>query len=147
MVLPREGCVLDLGCGYGPVGIVAASSTPTLRVIMVDVNLRAVQLAKENAKRNGAENAEVRHGSLYEPVEDMQFAAVLCNPPISAGLQTVRSLVTGAPRHIESEGSLQMVVRSSKGGKRLTDLLKETFGNVTVLARASGYRVILSEKS
>ncbi len=50
MVLPDKGCVLDLGCGYGPVGIAAAASNPCLNVFMVDVNIRAVRLARRNVE-------------------------------------------------------------------------------------------------
>ena len=147
MVLPERGSVLDLGCGYGPVGISAASSNHYLHVVMVDVNRRAVWLAGENAKRNRTDNIEVRHGFLYEPVNSMNFAAILCNPPVSAGMETVSSIVMNAPRHLQGGGSLQLVVRSKKGGKRLFSMMAEAFGSVEVLAKQSGYRVLLSKKS
>lgn len=146
MVLPEEGYVLDLGCGYGPVGIVAAVSNPNLHVVMVDVNERAVWLAKENVKRNSIENIEVSCGFLYEPVEEMKFDAVLCNPPVSAGMQILLQIVFNAPRHLRDDGSFQLVVRSRIGSKRLQDELKKAFGNVKVLVRKSGYRVFLSKK-
>jgi 16S rRNA (guanine1207-N2)-methyltransferase len=145
MVLPENGLVLDLGCGYGPVGIAAAAFNPNLQVIMTDVNERAVWLARENAKRNGVENVKVRQGFLYEPVEDMKFEVVLSNPPITAGMKTVMPLIEQAPQHLAKEGTLQIVVRSKVSGKRLTNLMAETFGNVKVLARKSGYRVLISK--
>jgi 16S rRNA (guanine1207-N2)-methyltransferase len=146
MVLPEEGCVLDLGCGYGPVGIVAAVSNSNLRVVMVDVNERAVWLAKENVKRNSVENIEVRCGFLYEPVEEMKFDAVLCNPPVSAGMQILLQIVFNAPRHLRDDGSFQLVVRSRIGSRRIRDELEKAFGSVRVLVRKSGYRVFLSKK-
>jgi 16S rRNA (guanine1207-N2)-methyltransferase len=145
MVLPENGLVLDLGCGYGPVGIAAAAFNPNLQVVMTDVNERAVWLARENAKRNGVENVKVRQGFLYEPVEDMKFEVVLSNPPITAGMKTVMPLIEQAPQHLAKEGTLQIVVRSKVSGKRLTNLMAETFGNVKVLARKSGYRVLISK--
>jgi 16S rRNA (guanine1207-N2)-methyltransferase len=145
MVLPEKGLVLDLGCGYGPVGVAAAAFNPRLQVVMTDVNERAVWLAKENAKRNGVENVEVKQGFLYEPVQNMRFKAVRSNPPIAAGMKTVRPLITQAPRHLADEGTVQIVVRSRVSGKRLTRLMSETFGNVDVLARKSGYRVLISK--
>jgi 16S rRNA (guanine1207-N2)-methyltransferase len=147
MVLPEKGKVLDLGCGYGPVGVVAAVLNPELHVVMVDVNERAVRLARENAKRNRTDNVEVHHGFLYEPVEDMEFDAVLCNPPVSAGMKTVTSIVTNAPKHLRENGSFQIVVRTKIGGNRLSAELEKAFGNVEVLSRGSGYRVLLSKKS
>jgi 16S rRNA (guanine1207-N2)-methyltransferase len=147
MVLPEKGNVLDLGCGYGPVGVVAAVSNPDIRVIMVDVNQRAASLARENAKRNRADNVEVRRGFLYGPVEDMEFDAVLCNPPVSAGMKTVTSIITNAPGHLRENGSFQIVVRTKIGGKRLSAELEKVFGDVKVLSKRSGYRVLLSKKS
>ena len=147
MVLPDKGNALDLGCGYGPVGVVAAVSNPDLHVVMVDVNERAVRLTRENAKRNRADNVKVRCGFLYEPVEDMQFEAIFCNPPVSVGMKTVTSIVNNAPRHLRDNGSFQIVVRTKIGGKRLSAELEQVFGNVNVLSRGSGYRVLLSKKS
>ena len=80
MTLPERGSVLDVGCGYGPVGIAAATFNPNLKVVMTDVNERAVWLAKENAKRNALQNVEVKQGFLYEPVGDMRFEIILSNP-------------------------------------------------------------------
>jgi len=146
MVLPDEGYVLDFGCGYGPVGIVAAALKPNLHVVMIDVNERAVRLARENAKRNSVKNVEIRRGYLYEPVENMEFNAILCNPPISAGMKIVQSIIADAPKHLTHKGLLEMVVRTKIGGKRIANLMRETFKNVRVHERKSGYRVLISEK-
>jgi len=145
MVLPKKGLVLDLGCGYGPVGIAAATFNPKLQVVMTDVNERAVWLAKENAKRNRVENVEVRQGFLYEPVENLRFEAVLSNPPVTAGMKTVLPLIAQAPQHLREEGTLQMVFRSKVSGKRLTEAMKKAFGNVEVVSRKGGYRVLVSK--
>lgn len=146
MVLPEAGSVLDLGCGYGAVGIVAAVFNPCEHVFMVDVNQRAVRLARENAKRNGVANIEFGSGFLYEPVNEMRFDAVLSNPPVSAGMKVVLPIIEQAPSHLAGNGVLEMVVRSKVGGRRLVKVMEETFGNVEVLARQSGYRVLLSKK-
>lgn len=146
MILPKKGYVLDVGCGYGPVGIVAAVSNPGLRVVMVDVNARAAWLARQNIERNDVCNAEVRRGNLYEPVEGLVFDCVLSNPPVSAGMETIKAIVCEAPDHMAKEGLFQMVLRSKVGGRRLCQILEEAFGNVDVLARGSGYRVLKSRK-
>jgi 16S rRNA G1207 methylase RsmC len=146
MVLPEAGAVLDLGCGYGAVGIVAAASKPRLRVTMTDVNMRAVRLARQNIELNKVSNAEVRHGYLYEPVEDLTFNCVLSNPPVSAGMKTVKAMITEAPKVMAEKATFQMVIRSKVGGKTLPSVFNETFGNCTVLARESGYRVLKAEK-
>ena len=146
MVLPQEGYVLDIGCGYGAVGIAAAIFNPNLRVIMVDVNERAVRLARQNAEKNYVSNVEVRRGYLYEPVKDLVFNCVLSNPPVSAGMETVKAIISEAPEHMASKALFQMVVKSKIGGKRLLMVFEEAFGNIEVLARKSGYRVLMSKK-
>ena len=146
MTLPERGCILDIGCGYGPVGIAAATFRPEAHVIMADVNHRAAWFAKQNLERNCLSNAEVRVGNLYKPVEDLAFDCVLSNPPVSAGMSTVKAIICEAPKRMADEGILQMVVRSKVAGKRFLDFFAEAFGNVDVLARESGYRVLISQK-
>ena len=146
MVLPKKGCVLDVGCGYGAVGIVAATLNPRLLVVLADVNERAVWLAKQNVEKNRVENAEVKRGYLYEPLGGLVFDCVLSNPPVSAGMEIVKAIILEAPEHMVNNGSFQMVVRSKVGGKRLRMVFEEAFGNVEVLARESGYRILTSRK-
>jgi 16S rRNA (guanine1207-N2)-methyltransferase len=146
MVLPETGAVLDVGCGYGAVGIVAAASNSRLRVIMTDVNMRAVHLARQNVEINNVKNAEARYGYLYEPVKDLTFNCVLSNPPVSAGMETVKDIITEAPKVMAREASFQMVIRSKIGAKTLPSVFNEAFGNCAVLARESGYRVLIAEK-
>lgn len=146
MALPESGCVLDVGCGYGAVGIAAATFNSNLRVVMVDVNERAVWLARKNTEINRVSNAEVRRGHLYEPVKDLTFNCILSNPPVSAGMETVKAIIAEAPKRMSDGALFQMVVKSKIGGKRLQSLFEEAFGNCTVLSRGSGYRVLMSEK-
>lgn len=146
MILPKSGYVLDVGCGYGAVGIAAAIFNPSIQVVMTDVNIRAVHLAKENIERNRVKNARVKRGYLYEPVRDLNFNCVLSNPPVSAGIDTVKALIMEAPKVLAEKGMLQMVVRSKIAGKVLPAVFETTFGNCEVLSRKSGYRVLAAEK-
>jgi 16S rRNA G1207 methylase RsmC len=146
MVLPKQGLVLDIGCGYGAVGIVAAATRPMLEVYLADVNRRAVWLARQNIVNNHMQNALAKHGCLYQPVKDLMFDCVLSNPPVSAGMQTVKSIISEAPTHMADKATFQMVVKSKVAGKRLRGFFEEAFGNVEVSARESGYRVLLSRK-
>jgi len=146
MILPESGLVLDVGCGYGAIGIVAAVLNPELHVVMVDINERAVRLARRNIELNRVYNAEVRRGNLYEPVKGMLFNCILSNPPVSAGLATVKAIITEAPEHMTKKATFQMVVKSKVGGKRFQQIFHDTFGNCTILARESGYRVLMAEK-
>lgn len=147
MIIPERGAVLDLGCGYGPVGIAAARIRPGLEVWMTDVNERAVALAKENARRNRVGDVIVIQGDLYEPVGDAVFTAILSNPPISAGMRrVVEPLIGGAVDHLVGGGSLQLVVQSNKGGRAVASLMEGYFESVEVVARGGGYRVLMSVK-
>jgi len=145
MILPEKGTVLDLGCGYGVIGIVAAALNPQLEVYMVDVNERAVWLAKQNAKRNHVKNVKVKQGHLYAPVQTMKFHAILTNPPVSAGLKTVSRIIKEAPIHLSTGGTFQIVVRSKIAGKRFIGMLEEAFSHVQILKRKSGYRVFIAK--
>jgi 16S rRNA (guanine1207-N2)-methyltransferase len=146
MSLPETGAILDVGCGYGAVGIAAAASNPRLHVVMTDVNERAVRLARQNARKNKVRNTEVRCGYLYKPVKDLTFNCVLSNPPVSAGMETVKALITQAPAVMTENASFQMVIRSKIGAKTLPQVFAEAFGKCHVLARKSGYRVLMAQK-
>ncbi|UCH56608.1 MAG: class I SAM-dependent methyltransferase [Candidatus Bathyarchaeota archaeon] len=147
MVLPEGGRVLDVGCGYGPVGIAAARLSPGLEVWMTDVNERAVSLALRNAGLNGVGSVRVLQGDLYEPVGGLVFDAVLSNPPISAGMRrVVGPLVEGAWDRLVEGGSLQLVVQWNKGGRTVASMMGSRFGGHDVLARRGGSRVLRSVK-
>lgn len=145
MVLPKTGRVLDIGCGYGAVGIVAAALNPKLNVVMTDVNMRAVHLSRRNVELNKVAHAEVLHGYFYEPVKDLVFDCVLSNPPVSAGMETVNLIVTQATKIMAEKATFQMVIRSKIGAKGLPAIFNETFGNCLVLARGSGFRVLVGQ--
>jgi 16S rRNA (guanine1207-N2)-methyltransferase len=146
MQLPEHGYVLDVGCGYGAVGIAAAKLNPELHLVLTDVNRRAILLARQNAEKNHTPNVEVHVGSLYHPVQGMCFSAVLSNPPVSAGMETVEAIIRGGPAALNCGGSLQMVVRSKIGKKTLPQAFTEAFGNCSVLAIESGYRILVGQK-
>ncbi|BES81281.1 class I SAM-dependent methyltransferase [Pyrodictium abyssi] len=144
--VPEQGTVLDLGCGYGAIGITLAKAYPRLRVVMVDVNPRAVELAKLNARHNRVEDrVTVLHGNLYEPVEGRVFDAILSNPPLAAGMATIEEIIRRAPQHIAPGGTLQLVMR--KGANRALDLMKEAFGDARVALRKKGYTILYARKA
>ncbi|MDR2708080.1 MAG: methyltransferase [Nitrososphaerota archaeon] len=145
MILPEKGTVLDIGCGYGAVGIVAASINTKLQVHMTDVNTRAVSLAKKNIEKNRIVNAKAQSGHLYEPVENLKFDCILSNPPVSAGMETVKTIITEAPKNMQIGATFEMVIRSKIGAKIFPELFTNTFGNCTVIARESGFRVLLGK--
>lgn len=140
--LPAAGPVLDLGCGYGPVGVVVAAESPAARVLMVDVNERAVELARANLRRNGIDNAEAVAGDGFAAAGGRRFSLIASNPPIRAGKRVVYAWVEEARRRLLPGGRLVMVARTSQGAKSLARKMEEVFGNVSELAKGSGYRVL-----
>jgi 16S rRNA G1207 methylase RsmC len=146
-IIPKKGYVLDLGCGYGAVGIAIAILNPDLKIFMIDLNKRAIWLTKKNIKMNNVNNVEIRTGQLYEPVKDLKFNSILSNPPISAGMDIVKKIIIESPNYLLKKGTFQMVVRSKIGKKTLFKILEVTFGNVEVLIRKSGYRVFIAKKN
>ena len=138
--------ILDLGCGYGAIGIVASRLTEGGHVILTDVNRRAVALARANLTANGITNAEVREGDLYAPVAGLAFDDILSNPPIRAGRAVVDQLISDAPAHLPAGGHLWLVARTKQGAESIRARMIEAFGNATVVRRGSGFKVLRSVK-
>jgi len=139
--------ILDLGCGYGALGIVAARLSEGGHVILTDINERAVGLARKNIAANGIANAEVRLGDRYEPVRDMAFDHIVCNPPIRAGRASVDRIVSEGPRHLLNGGKLWLVARTRQGADSLRERMVASFGSAEVVRRGSGYKVLRSTKA
>ncbi|MBI2124549.1 class I SAM-dependent methyltransferase [Candidatus Pacearchaeota archaeon] len=144
MVVGKNAKILDIGCGIGVLGIAAAKIFDA-KVVMTDINKRAVMLAKKNLELNNV-NAEVCQGNLYEKTKGNDFDVVISNPPQTAGKEVCFQLIEESKNHLKSGGSLQIVARHNKGGKTLSKKMEEVFGNVKVIAKKSGYWVYLSEK-
>jgi 16S rRNA G1207 methylase RsmC len=145
MKIPSKGCLLDLGCGWGLIGVLVAAIHPEMQVVMTDINRRAVWLASENVKLNKVD-AETKWGNLYEPVRDMKFDCILTNPPIAAGRNLITQAIKGASDHLCNGGTLQLVVRTSKGARTISKMMEKEFGNVNEIGKKSGYRVYSSCK-
>jgi 16S rRNA (guanine1207-N2)-methyltransferase len=135
--------VLDLGCGWGAVGVAAAKAAPEGRVVLTEVNRRAARLARENLERNRLTNAEVRVGQLFEPVDGLRFDVIATNPPYRVGRPTVLEILTAAPEHLAPGGRLLIVGKGSQGIRYYQEWLEAHWEHrVEVLGRASGYRVV-----
>lgn len=136
--------ILDFGCGYGPIGIMAAKSCKTCNVVMVDINERAVEAAKRNIRENDVKNAHAKQSFFYSTLKDEFFDVILSNLPMSAGLEICYKIIEGAKEHLVPKGTLQIVSRQRKGGERIMKKMEEVFGNVEVLAKKSGYWIYKS---
>lgn len=138
--------VLDVGCGYGPVGISLAKANLSLEIDMIDVNERALELAKKNATLNGVDNVSVFTSSIYDKVEKTNYGAIISNPPIRAGKQTVHQIITDAKEHLAEDGLLIIVIQKKQGAPSAKKVMEETYGNVTRIGLDKGYWVLQSKK-
>ncbi len=146
MQVPNNGQILDLGCGYGFIGLTAAKLAPKAKIILTDINRRAVELTKKNIKLNKIKNAGARQGNAYEPVEGETFDVILLNPPMVAGRKVVLHMIEHGVTHLKPKGSLQIVARKSKGGEYLFNKMKTIFSKVEVLAKSGGFWVVKGTK-
>ncbi|WP_165006453.1 MULTISPECIES: class I SAM-dependent methyltransferase [unclassified Enterococcus] len=143
--LPEEGKLLDVGCGYGPIGLSLAYASERL-VEMIDINERAVALAQGNAKRNQIENVDVHQSNIYADVHEESYAAIFSNPPIRAGKQVVHEILTGAYPRLKKGGTLTIVIQKKQGAPSAQKKMKETFGNAEIVIKDKGYYIIKSVK-
>ncbi|MER2132459.1 MAG: class I SAM-dependent methyltransferase [Carnobacterium inhibens] len=140
------GNLLDVGCGYGPIGLSLAKEDAERKVEMVDVNERALGLAKQNASNNRLGNVLIHPSDIYESVEGKDFAAIVSNPPIRAGKQVVHGVLTGAYDLLKHGGTLTVVIQKKQGAPSAKAKMEERFGNAEVIAKDKGYWIIQSVK-
>ncbi|HDX9577427.1 TPA: class I SAM-dependent methyltransferase [Bacillus pseudomycoides] len=140
-----QGDVLDVGCGYGPVGLSLAKESRERTVHMVDVNERALELAGENAANNQIGNIRIYKSSVYENVSG-PYAAILSNPPIRAGKQIVHEILEKAVDHLVPGGELWIVIQKKQGAPSAMKKLEEVFDDVEVVEKKKGYYIIKSKK-
>lgn len=141
-----EGPFLDVGCGYGPIGLSVAFASPDRIVHMVDVNQRALSLAKDNAILNQIENVEIYESDRLAGVEEQGFAAVLTNPPIRAGKKVVFDFFRQSYEKLAKGGTLWVVIQKKQGAPSALKEIETLFGNVELINRSKGYYIIKAEK-
>ena len=137
-----SGDILDLGCGYGPIGIVLADQYPDRSVTMVDINERALELASENALKNSVGEVEVIQSDRFSCLGNRSFAAVVTNPPIRAGKKVVHKMFEESKQALLSRGELWVVIQKKQGAPSAKDKLESLFGNVEVVYRSKGYFIL-----
>lgn len=133
------GKVLDMGCGYGVLGIVL-NKILSCEVDMVDVNLRALHLCDLNIKENKCTNIKAFESNCYEKINS-KYSCIITNPPIRAGKKIVYEMVMNAKNYLEKEGNLFLVIRKEQGAKSLIVDLKELY-NVEILNKKKGFFII-----
>lgn len=135
--------VLDVGCGYGPLGLSLAKAYG-VQATMVDINNRALDLARQNAERNKVE-ATIFQSNIYEQVEGT-FDHVISNPPIRAGKQVVHEIIEKSKDFLETDGDLTIVIQKKQGAPSAKSKMEDVFGNCEILKKDKGYYILRSVK-
>lgn len=133
--------LLDVGCGYGPLGLALAKAQGVVPT-MVDVNSRAIELARKNAEKNGV-TATILQSDIYEQVEG-QFDYIISNPPIRAGKQVVHAIIEESLSYLVAGGHLTIVIQKKQGAPSAKTKMLEVFGNCEVLKKDKGYYILRS---
>ncbi len=137
--LPRlSGRTLDLGCGFGVIGVCLAATDP-VEMVMSDVNRRALDLTRENAKANHAE-AEVVESDGFSALTG-SFRQIITNPPIRTGKQVIYSLFAQCRDHLTPDGSLYLVIRRQQGADSAKAYLSTLFSSVETIERKKGFYI------
>lgn len=137
--------VLDLGCGYGIIGIVLKKLYPEKNVDLVDINPRAITLATLNAQRNNV-NVNITLTSDICSL-NREYKSIILNPPIRAGKSVIFDLYAKAQKILLPKGTLFLVIRKNHGAKSHINKLKELFNNVNVLGKEAGYWLLSAERA
>lgn len=138
--------ILDVGCGYGPIGLFIAKRYANSQVSMLDINSRAVALARENASLNQIRNVSIRESDLYEAVRTERFTHIVSNPPIRAGKDVVHRIFTEAVELLETDGELWIVIQKKQGAPSAWTKLQSLFAEVTEVTKQKGYRIFKAVK-
>lgn len=141
-----QASVLDIGCGYGTMGLAYAKSQPSIHVEMVDVNERALELATLNAAMNRVENVTIHESYLYESVKQTTYDVIMSNPPIRAGKTVVHTILEQAYDRLNDQGELVIVIQKKQGAPSAQKKMEEVFGNCERIALEKGYWILVSRK-
>lgn len=140
----NEKRVLDVGCGYGFLGIMISRVTDSY-VEMIDINKRAVHLTNMNIKRYKDFKGKTYVSNVYENVEG-KYDIIITNPPIRIGKEKLLEILIGAFDHLEDNGLLYYVIRKDQGALSIKKILEENSINVEIINRDKGYFIYRAKK-
>lgn len=140
----NEKRVLDVGCGYGFLGIMVSRVTDSY-VEMTDINKRAVHLTNMNIRRYKDFKGKTYVSNVYENVEG-KYDIIITNPPIRIGKEKLLEILIGAFDHLEDNGLLYYVIRKDQGALSIKKILEENSINVEIINRDKGYFIYRAKK-
>lgn len=137
--------IIDVGCGYGVIGLCVAKRYPTTVVDLVDVNLRALELTNINKESNKIENARIYESNAYSSVVD-KYDLIITNPPIRAGKDVVWNIVIGGYEFLNSGGAIYVVIQKKQGAPSLIKEMNSIYKEVLIVEKKNGYNIIKGVK-
>ena len=138
---PFSGRVLDMGAGWGAVGVSVAKAFPETRVVMAEINSRAIELIHANMRENGETNAETLATDGYANVSG-EYDVILSNPPIRAGKAVIYRMFADARAHLAPDGRMFLVIRKQQGAPSAIKYLKTLYADVDVIEKEAGFWII-----
>lgn len=138
--------ILDVGCGYGTLGLYLAKHYKESDVTLYDVNERAVSLTNENIALNNITNAHAYVANNYQALDKHSFDLIVINPPIRAGKKVYYPLLSAAKDYLTDGGKLMFVIRKSHGAKSASKYVSEHFSKVIEVKKDAGFYVYQATK-
>lgn len=133
-----KGDILDFGCGYGPIGIYLAKKT-NQKIDMVDINERALNLSRKNAKLNKVD-VNIYQTNIYSNI-DKKYDYIITNPPIRVGKKILYEILFESLKHLKEKGKIFLVINKNGGAKTLLKDLNEKY-DAKVLNKNKGFYII-----
>lgn len=133
-----HGKVLDIGCGYGVIGIIL-SSIYDIEATMADINERALSLAERNSKVNDV-SIKIVKSNIYDNIKG-RYDFIITNPPIRIGKKGVLKFLFEARNHLNKNGELWFVMRKKQGALSVVERLKNEY-NVEIIKKRKGFCII-----
>lgn len=133
----KNKSILDVGCGYGFIGISLAKMLNS-KVVMVDINKRAIHLTNMNIKENKV-IAQAFESNIYENVKE-KFDVIVSNPPIRAGKNIVLEILERAHEFLNINGELWFVIRKDQGAKSIAKELEKIY-KIEIMEKSKGFYI------
>lgn len=135
-----KGNILDVGCGYGVIGIILSKNNNVSSATMLDVNHRALELAKKNINLNKVE-AKIIESDGFENISE-EYDTIVTNPPIRAGKTVIYQIYKDAYNHLKKDGILYLVINKKHGAPSTIKELNNIFGNCEIVDKKAGFHVL-----
>ena len=139
------GDILDVGCGYGVIGICLSKNPQVTSATMLDINRRALELARRNCHQNKASKVKIVESNGFENIQE-RFDTIITNPPIRAGKEVIYAMYQDAKEHLREEGKLFLVINKKHGAPSTIRFLQEVYGNCEIVDKKAGFHVLMCTK-